>query len=258
MGPGLHGAVGEAPRLIGHYEVLVVAEDIAESLALGAGPEWVVEREEEGLRPGEGSLAARTAVLATHRYHLAAEHVHLGAALALGERRLERLGDPPPGLAAEGHAVEDDEDALTGRRGGEIGGPPRRVGQLVDLAAELDAGESAPEEGRVDRARVGSGGGGEGEADEGARVGVVPHQRLGHALGGVAPRLLAAARAVDAPDAAEEETQVVVQLGGGARRRARGPDGVLLLEGNGRPHALDPVHVGTVHPLEEHARVGRE
>ena len=117
MRPGLHRAVGEAPRGIGHHQLLVVAEDIAEALALGAGPEGMVEREEERLRPGQGRLAARAAVLAADRDHRAAQDVHLGPALALGQRGLEGLGHPAPRLAAERHAVQDDQDAAAPARG---------------------------------------------------------------------------------------------------------------------------------------------
>src|SRR6266851_5552935 len=46
--------------------------------------------------------------------------------------------------------------------------------------------------------------------------------------------------------------------GGRAHRGARGANGVLLLEGDGGADVLDPVHVGPVEPLEEHARVGGE
>jgi hypothetical protein len=87
---------------------------------------------------------------------------------------------------------------------------------------------------------------------------VIAHERLGHALRRVAARLLAALRAVDAPDAAEEQAEVVVELGRGAGGRPGGAHGVLLLERDGGPHVLDAVHVGAIHPLEEHAGVGRE
>jgi hypothetical protein len=51
---------------------------------------------------------------------------------------------------------------------------------------------------------------------------------------------------------------VVVQLGGGTHRGARGADRILLLERDGGPDVLDAVHVRAVEPLQEHAGVGRE
>jgi hypothetical protein len=87
--PRLDRALGEAARLVGDDQVLVVAEDIAEALALRAGADGMVEGEEERLRPGEGRLAARAAIFAADRDHLAIQHVDLGAALAFGERGLQ-------------------------------------------------------------------------------------------------------------------------------------------------------------------------
>jgi hypothetical protein len=258
VGPRLHRAVGKAPRGVGDDEALVVAEDVAEALALRAGAERVVEGEEEGLRPREGRLAARAAELAAHRYHRAPGDVDLGASLALGERRLERLGDAPPRLAAEDHPVEDDEDGLAGGRLGEIGGPARRVSELVEGAPQLHAREPPPQERGVDRAGIGAGRGRQREADEGAGVGMVAKERLRHALRRVAASLLPALWAVDAPDPPEEETEVVIELGRGAHGGAGGADGILLFQRDGRPHVLDAVHVGAIHPLEEHARVRRE
>src|SRR5689334_15969253 len=63
---------------------------------------------------------------------------------------------------------------------------------------------------------------------------------------------------MDAADLGEEEAEVVVQLGRGADRRARGPDRVLLLQRDRGADVLDAVHVGPVEALQEHAGVGRE
>jgi hypothetical protein len=61
---------------------------------------------------------------------------------------------------------------------------------------------------------------------------------------------------VHAADLGEEQAQVVVQLGGGAHRGARGAHRVLLLERDGGPDVLDAVHVGPIEALQEHAGVG--
>ena len=87
---------------------------------------------------------------------------------------------------------------------------------------------------------------------------MVADQRIGHLLGRIAPRLGATLRAVDASDPGEEQPEVVLELGGGAHRRAGGAHGVLLLDGDGRPDVLDAVHVGAVQPLEEHPGIGGE
>src|SRR5207245_2599431 len=113
--------------------------------------------------------------------------------------------------------------------------------------ARLHAREAALEEGGDERGGVLGGRRRQREADQRARAGMVADQGVGHLLGRIAPRLGATLLAVDAPDPGEEETEVVVQLGGRAHRRAGSAHGVLLLDGDGRPDVLDAVHVGAGH-----------
>ena len=65
-------------------------------------------------------------------------------------------------------------------------------------------------------------------------------------------------RAVRPPDARVEQAQVVVDLGHGADRRARVPRRRLLVDRDRRREALDRVHVGLLHHLQELARVRRQ
>ena len=181
--------------------------------------------------------------------------VHHGAAVALGEGGLQRLRQPPSRFRTHDHAVEHDLHGLAVEDGGGLALGLRQVHQGL---ADLDAGEAALQEGGHEGARIRAGLRGEGEADHGARARVVAHELVGHALRRIAPGLAVAAGTVHAADLGEEETEVVVELGGRAHRGARGAHGVLLLEGDGRADVLDPVHVGPVEPLEEHARVGGE
>jgi len=81
---------------------------------------------------------------------------------------------------------------------------------------------------------------------------------LGHLIDGVALHELAAARAVRAAGAGEEQTQEVVEFGGGGDGRARIAGGVLLADGDGRGEAVDVVDVGLLHALEELAGIGGE
>src|SRR5216110_3182697 len=66
-----------------------------------------------------------------------------------------------------------------------------------------------------------------------------------------------ATRAVHPANLGVEEAQVVVHLGCRAHRGAGRADGILLLEGDGRTDLFDPIDVGTVDAIEEHAGVGR-
>ncbi len=256
--PRLHRAVGQALGLIRHHPGLVVAQHVAEALALRAGAERVVEREEQRLGAGQGDPAGRAVEVAADRHHAALEQIHRGAALALGQRGLERVGDAPPAVRTDHHPVQHHREA----RGIEIGGnavrPALDLGQVQDLVARLHAREAALEQGREERAGIAGGLRGQGEADHPAGAGVIAQQGVGHLVGGVAPRLGPAGRAVDPADLGEEETEVVVQLGRGAHGGPRGAHRVLLLERDGGTDVLDPVHVRPVEPLQEHARVRRQ
>src|SRR5712692_1863262 len=87
---------------------------------------------------------------------------------------------------------------------------------------------------------------------------MVTDEIVGHALGRIAAGLAVTAGAVDAADLGEEQTQVVVKLGGRAHGGARGAHRVLLLQRDGGADVLDPVDVGPIETLEKHARVGGE
>ena len=69
---------------------------------------------------------------------------------------------------------------------------------------------------------------------------------------------LAADRAVRPADPGIEKTQIVVDLGDRADRRARVPRGRLLVDRDRRREPFDRVDVGLLHHLEELARVSRE
>ncbi len=60
------------------------------------------------------------------------------------------------------------------------------------------------------------------------------------------------------PDAREEQSQVIVNLGLGADGRTRIAGRVLLADRDGRGDAADFVDVGLVHPLEKLPRISRQ
>src|SRR5204863_5360639 len=91
--PRLHRALGKRARAVGDDERLVVFQDVAEPLALRAGAERMVEREEERLRPLEAGPAAAAAVILGEDTAALAEHLDLDPAAALAQRGLDRLGD---------------------------------------------------------------------------------------------------------------------------------------------------------------------
>ena len=78
------------------------------------------------------------------------------------------------------------------------------------------------------------------------------------AFGVVAPHGLAAVPAVQRGRAREQQLQVIVELGHRADGGARGAHRIRLVDGDGRRNAVDAVHRGLVHAIEELARVRRE
>ena len=56
----------------------------------------------------------------------------------------------------------------------------------------------------------------------------------------------------------KQQLEVVIELGHGAHRGARGAHRVGLVNRNRRRHAVDPVHRRLVHAVQKLARIGRE
>ena len=83
-------------------------------------------------------------------------------------------------------------------------------------------------------------------------------RRGGHLIHGVLRTARRAVGAEGAADAGVEQAQEIVALGGGGDGGARVARGVLLADGDGGSDAVDVVHVGLLHALQELAGVGGE
>ena len=249
-GPWLDRAVGEAPRRIRDHERLVVSQDVAETLALRACAERVIEGEEQRSRALDRDVAGGAAELAGEDARAAADHVDPEPPRAFEQRRLDGLGDPLPLTLVEDHAVEDDvdlPDVGQCRRG--------RRREIEHRAVDRDAGEAATGEIRPEPSGFDSRRHGLRMAEQRPGARVLGQQRVDDAIHRVTLDETTAARAMHAADFGVQESQVIVDFGRGPDGRAGGPHGILLLEGDRGPDVLDPVHVGPVHALEEQARV---
>src|SRR2546425_10924923 len=152
-GPRLDGAAGQAPRRVRDHEGLVVAEDVAEPLALGTGPDRVVEREEQRLRALDRELAGDAPELAREDPRPAAGHVDPEPSPSLEERHPHGIGDPLPVGGVEHDAIENDDDAPRPER---VPSRPRRRREVDDGAVEPDPGEPAPGEVAPEPLRLGA------------------------------------------------------------------------------------------------------
>ncbi len=257
--PGVDRALVERLVLVRDDQLGVDLHARTDTGALGAGAEGRVEGEGARLQFLEGEVVVRAVqVLRVHPLALGVvrgevdevEHDH---AAGQAERGLHGVGEAALGGVLHREAVDDHLDGvllLLLQR--------RRAGQLDRLAVHTRAGVALGLE-------VGE------EVDELALA--LAHQRRQHleaaplrqlqdlvddGLRRLARDRAAALGAVRLADAREEQTQVVVDLGDGAHRRARVARGRLLVDGDRRGEALDEVDVRLVHLAEELPGVRRQ
>ena len=84
------------------------------------------------------------------------------------------------------------------------------------------------------------------------------HQLVNNLVNGLLVNLLAALRAVRRADTRPQQTQVIVNLGNRAHRRARVLGCCLLVNGDRRRQAIDVVHIWFLHLAQKLSRVGRQ
>ena len=256
--PRLDRPLPDALGLVGDHQVGVHLRPRAQAVALLAHPQRVVEGEAVRRQLGEADAVHRAGeVLAVHRVRLALLRQggqRVQHALALAQRRLHGIDQPPVGLPALDHQTVDHDldvvlallvqvDVLVQRADGPVhpgpGEPPlARVGQhlLVLALALLDERRQQGQPGAFRQ----------------------PGQLLRDLLRALLSHPAAADGAVLLAHRCKEHAQVVVDLGDGAHRRTRVVGGRLLLDGDGGRQAADHVVVRLLHLPEELAGVGGE
>ena len=257
--PAADRPAGERQVREGHHPLGIEERDLAQPVAARAGAHGIVEREEPRLELGDrvaarGAREARGEEVLPARVHLHRERAPVGVA----QRRLERLGQAlrEPGArrpALDLHAVDHDLDGVLA-----VAVQARQLVDLVDLAVDAQADEPLGAQLVEELRLLALAPDHQGRQDHhpralGQRQHVVDHLR--HALRG---ELHAVLGAVGIAHAREEQPQVVVDLGHRADGGARVVGGRLLLDGDRGRQALDQVHVGLLHELQELARVGGE
>ena len=81
---------------------------------------------------------------------------------------------------------------------------------------------------------------------------------VGHLVGRLHADLASTLRTMRDAHACEEQTQVIVDLGGGSHRRTRILARGLLVDRDRRGKAVDGIEVGFAHLAKEHARIARK
>ena len=251
--PAANRAVGDARTRVGDDEVGVEVLLDAEAVALLAGPDGVVEREQPRLEFADAvaALRAREPRGENQVLRLALDVTHHRDALGQFQGRLERLGQAllhvRPHAQAVDHGldgvllvlvelrrvVEVRHDAVDPRADEAVRGQLVEDVQVLALAVRDDRRQ------QHDAAALGQ------------RQDLVHH--LAHGLRVERRPVRGTARFTDP---GEQQAQVVVDLGdraaGGARVVRRG----LLFDGDRRRQTLDVVDVGLLHHREELAGVG--
>ncbi len=192
--------------------------------------------------------------LALNRCSSPAVHLHRdGAAVGQPQRGLEALGQPLLDVGAHLDPVDDDVDVvLLGLL--QLGQVVELVHRAVDaeahVALRLHLGEHVDELAlAVARHR---------RQDHQARVFRQGQHRVDHLRDGLRVQRDVVDRAVGRAGAREQQAQVVVDLGHRADGGARVVRGGLLLDRDRGRQALDHVHVGLVHQLQELPGIGRQ
>ncbi len=265
LGPRIHGAALEGARFVRDGQIHIEVDGVAEALASWACAERVVEAEQARLRFDEGEAA----LLA-------------GELLAEAQGETGREACPTSGrfkddLAGFAIADLDGIDHALAQLGTLLGGDGEAVDQhehgfrKVDIEQRFGRGEfedaarlkqpveallAQIEEMIAQRLRVGMGVRAYGKQRVPARAGGQGQQAPGHLIHRVALHARAAVGAKGAAHAGEQQPQEVVAFRGGGHRGARIPAGILLADGDGRRDAVDILHCGLFHALQELAGVG--
>ena len=266
------GALVQRQRRVGHHQRRVHLLAAADAEAVGAGAIGCVEREVARLQLVHGvsvlgacqreredvlprAQAARRAGRApaalAERLAVVAQHLHEHAPVGQLRGQLHRLGDAARRarfkLHAVHHHVDEVLDLLVERA--------RLAVQLHDLAIDAHAAEALLLQVGEQLRELALAARHHGSHDDGLRIGREGEDLVGHLVGGLLLDDAAALGAVRHAHAREQEAQVVVDLGGGAHRRARVLRRGLLVDGHRRRQAVDAVEVGLRHLAQEHARV---
>ena len=173
--------------------------------------------------------------------------MHRESAAAPVQRGFNRLGHPR--LIGTGHPKTILDDVQCRAEGAGAGGTRMHPGIALrqQMLLDLGFGEVARHLHRKAHHQPGVAG----------LRGALGHRGAdaGHSVAG---NWSAALSAMQAGGAGKEQLQMVVQLGHGADRRARGANRIGLIDRDGRWHAFDPVDLRLVHAVEELPRIRRE
>ena len=228
--------------------------DRAQAVAVRACAHGIVEGKQSRLELGQGVAAGRAGELRREQVLLTAVGFDgKCASVGVPQRGLERFGQALLGVGPDLEPVDHHVHRVLAVLG--------ELGQRVDLVHPgVDAHAHEPlcaqlgKKLRVLALPVGD----DGRQDHELGVLGQRHHRIDHLRHRLRLQGQLVLGAVGRAHPRVEQAQVVVDLGHRAHGRARVVAGRLLLDGDRRRQALDQVHVGLFHELQELAGVGRQ
>ncbi len=108
FGPGLHGSSGEGFGVVGNDELRIVPQHIAESFALRAGAEWMIERKENRPEWLKGTAATLAEKLCAVRLSPMVDDVDGTTALSFAKCRFNCLDKSSAIICSNDETIQDD------------------------------------------------------------------------------------------------------------------------------------------------------
>ena len=243
--PGLDGAVADRFARVGNDEIHVHVDDAPEAAAVRAGACRRVEGKRVRRRLPVGDIAGWALEGRTESLRPSCcVHVHLS--LPGSQGHLQGVDDPLSIFFPEDQAVGHDIP----------GGIAAGLFQGQDFASLPDPVVAGASQLLLPCGGIAVDGHREGQDDGGVFREFLELAEDG--LGRVFSYGVSASAAGEGRHPREEELRVVGDLRHGPHGGPGGPDGVALLDGQGRRNPLDPLDKGTVHAVEELAGIGGE
>ncbi len=253
-GPRDERALADRQRRVGDEQVGVDLEHRAEACTAGAGAVRRVEREDARLELGQrDAVLGAGEVLAEQHLLAGIDDVDRDQPLGEPRRRLDRLREARPQVGLHHQPVDDDLDRVL-----ELLVELDRLLEQPLLAVDLDAREAVGAQFLEDVLELALAVADDRRVDGELRALGEPEHLVDDRVEALARDRASADRAVRPADARVQETQVVVDLGHRADRRARIARGRLLVDRDRRREAVDRVDIGLLHHLQELTRVGRQ
>ena len=224
---------------------------VAESRAVGACAERIVEGETPGLDLRHTDPAVRAGKTLRELHHLAVHHVDLQKSFRQLQRVLDGIRKSPLDPLLDDQSVDHDLDIVL-----DVLLQFDVLGHVVEIAVDAKAhiaGPSGPVDDLLvfalppadDRSQ---------DLDPGALREL--HNAVHHLVYGLSCDLPAAVGAVGNADPRVEQPEIVVDLRHGSHRRPGVPVGGFLVDGDRGGESVDLLHVRLLHLAQELSRVG--